>query len=191
MLAKSLAEFGDLSCVIFNRKTGQIVGGHQRVKNFDKNATVEIVATFKKPTKVGTTAEGFIVHKGEKYKYREVEWDEVKEKAAAISANKNAGEWDLGGLAEWMSEIQDFSFDLDLTMFDEIERAQFLLKDLVNRGTENEAWAQMGEEHEFRKSEAYIALAIHFKTEAARVKFVEENDVHVDKKLKTVWISHK
>lgn len=35
MMKKSMVEFGDLSGIIFNRRTGNLVGGHQRVKNFD------------------------------------------------------------------------------------------------------------------------------------------------------------
>ncbi len=32
MLKKAVSEFGDLSGIVFNRTTGQLVGGHQRVK---------------------------------------------------------------------------------------------------------------------------------------------------------------
>ena len=33
MLKESLLEFGDLGCIIFNRKSQSLVGGHQRLKN--------------------------------------------------------------------------------------------------------------------------------------------------------------
>jgi len=36
LLSSSLDEFGDLSGVIFNRKTNNLVGGHQRTNHFKK-----------------------------------------------------------------------------------------------------------------------------------------------------------
>lgn len=122
MLKKSLAEFGDLGGFVFNRKTGQMVGGHQRAKAFDSRAKIILEKKYPKATRTGTVAEGFVEFKGERFKYREVAWDEVREKAANIAANKGAGEWDLPELSNWLQDISDFGFDLDLTMFDESER---------------------------------------------------------------------
>lgn len=34
-LQKSMAEFGDLSGIVFNRRTGNLIGGHQRIKIID------------------------------------------------------------------------------------------------------------------------------------------------------------
>lgn len=138
MLKKALAEFGDLSGVVYNRKTKQLVGGHQRTKNFPPDATIEITTKFKKPTKVGTVALGYVLVNGERHNYREVEWDEIREKAANIAANKGAGEWDLPQLEEWMKEIDEYGFDLDLTMFDGVARADFLHDGQFDAGTESE-----------------------------------------------------
>jgi hypothetical protein len=136
-LKKALDEFGDLSGIVFNRKTKRLVGGHQRSKLLDKNAEIKIVKQFLKPTKVGTIAEGFIDVKGERFAYREVSWSEVKEKAANIAANKGAGEWDLPQLAEWLKEI-DENFDIDLTLFDENEIKHLFpeTKEVMNTSSE-------------------------------------------------------
>jgi len=91
----------------------------------DADAEVVIEQKYKKPTKTGTVAEGYILLNGERFKYREVSWDAVKEKAANIAANKLAGEFDKGRLASWMQELQDYNFDLDFTMFDSQERVKF------------------------------------------------------------------
>lgn len=141
LLKKALIEFGDLSGIIYNRETKQLVGGHQRVKLIPKNVDVHIEKRFSKPTKVGTVAEGFVEYNGERFKYREVSWDETKEKAANIAANKGAGEWDLVGLSEWMRDLDSFSFDLDLTLFDETERHDLMIPSLnpnFEPGTEAE-----------------------------------------------------
>lgn len=126
LLKKALEEFGDLGGFVFNRKSKQLVGGHQRQKLFDQNTEVEIEKTYKKPTATGTVAEGFVLFNDERFKYREVLWDEAKEKAANLAANKGAGSWDKEKLTEWMSELSDLSFDLDLTMFDELESKKII-----------------------------------------------------------------
>lgn len=120
MLKKALAEFGDLSGIVYNRKSKQLVGGHQRRKLIDDKTPIVITAKHSKPTKVGTVAEGYIEVKGERFAYREVYWPAAKEKAANIAANKGAGSWDMPQLAEWMKELNSFDvdFDLNLTMFD-------------------------------------------------------------------------
>jgi hypothetical protein len=124
MLKKTLFEFGDLSGIVFNRKTGQLVGGHQRVKVFSPASKIVITKQYQEPTRAGTVAEGHVEIDGEQFTYREVEWDENKEKAANIAANKGAGEWDFSQLSEWMLELDHINFDMDLTLFDpeELER---------------------------------------------------------------------
>lgn len=125
-LKKALEEFGDLGGFVFNRKTKQLVGGHQRAKLFDRDAEIVIEHKYKKPSRTGTVAEGYAVLNGERFKYREVSWDVQREHAANIAANKGAGEWDMPKLGEWIRDLGDFGFDLDLTMFDDEERKQFL-----------------------------------------------------------------
>jgi DNA modification methylase len=128
-LKAALHEFGDLGGFVYNRKSKKLVGGHQRARVFDPKTPIVIEKKYSKPTKVGTVAEGFIELKGERFKYREVEWDSAIEKAANIAANKGAGEWDNELLTDWFKDIDSLDFDLDLTMFDEDERAKFLGKD--------------------------------------------------------------
>lgn len=138
MLKKSLAEFGDLSGIVFNRRTKRLIGGHQRKDVLPKDAEIKVIKKYSKPTKTGTIAEGFVVADGEKFSYREVHWDEVKEKAANISANKGAGEWDMEQLAQWMRDLDGMGFDLDLTMFDGDERVGFFTDANFEPGTEGD-----------------------------------------------------
>jgi hypothetical protein len=138
MLKKSLSEFGDLSGVIYNRKTKLLVGGHQRTKLIPKDSIVTVLKQYEKPTKTGTVAEGFIVANGERFSYREVAWDKSKEKAANIAANKGAGEWNIEQLSTWMQELDGELFDLDLTMFDKDERLGFFAVSDFGPGSEDE-----------------------------------------------------
>lgn len=127
MLKKALLKFGDLSGIVYNRKTKQLVGGHQRREAFDSDSVITVTKKYSRPTKTGTVAEGFVELKGERFSYREVVWDEITEKAANIAANKGAGEWDLPKLGEWLKELNSFDidFDLELTMFDADELGEF------------------------------------------------------------------
>lgn len=124
-LKKSLKEFGDLSGIIFNRRTGNVIGGHQRLKCLPEDAKIE-KNDLKTPTKTGTVAHGFIIIEDEKYTYREVDWDDATEKMANIAANKHGGNWDDEKLSLILHELSEMPiFDLDLigfetTEFDEI-----------------------------------------------------------------------
>lgn len=119
-LKKALLEFGDLSGIVYNLTTQQLVGGHQRTKLFDVDADIVITKTYEKPTRTGTVAEGYVKLKGERFAYRQVKWDDMREKAANLAANKGAGEFDMETVAAWLKELDGFDvgIDLDLTMFD-------------------------------------------------------------------------
>lgn len=122
-LKRALQEFGDLGGIVYNRKTKRLVGGHQRSHVFGKDSKVVVERKYQKPTKTGTVAEGYVMVSGERFAYREVSWDDVKEKAANIAANRGAGEWDQEKLKTMFHELADFGFDLDLTLFSDHERS--------------------------------------------------------------------
>lgn len=114
-LKKSITEFGDLSGVVLNVTTNQLVGGHQRVEAFKalgKDARVEIAQRLQTPTKAGTIAIGFVMLNGERYGYREVQWDLTRELAANIAANRISGQFDVDLLAEVTYQIQQENPDL-------------------------------------------------------------------------------
>jgi len=76
-----MQEYGDLSGIIFNRKTGNLIGGHMRIKNLDPEWEV-----VKKDAadNMGTVAEGYIETPFGRWVYREVNWPKKKEKAAVL-----------------------------------------------------------------------------------------------------------
>ena len=73
-LKRSIEEFGYVEPVIWNKKTGRVVGGHQRLK-----VLIDL----------GITEVDCVV----------VEMDEAKEKALNIALNKISGDWDKDKLA--------------------------------------------------------------------------------------------
>jgi len=93
-LKESVIKFGDLGCFVWNKRTKQLVSGHQRCKTIPADATIKIENKFEKPTSSYTVAEGYVLIGDEKFKYREVDAPEDWEVEAMIAANKHSGDWD-------------------------------------------------------------------------------------------------
>ena len=76
-LKASLGDFGDLSGITWNSRTGHLVCGHQRLRALQEQHGDElrmVRGSIHTPT-------------GEQFKVREVDWPEEKERAANITAN--------------------------------------------------------------------------------------------------------
>lgn len=121
-LNRSLEKFGDLSGIVFNRRTGTLVSGHQRTKHLEKNAAVQIEKTYDQPTKAMTVAEGYVDVRGERFKYREVDADENWEIEALLAANKHGGDWDEDALKIVFDDFPDL--DMDMTGFEMSELSE-------------------------------------------------------------------
>lgn len=136
-LKKAMEEFGDLSGIVFNRRTGNMVGGHQRIKVIPEDAEIH-KTSFKNPTRTGTVAEGYILLGGEKFIYREVDWDLNHEKLANIAANKQGGEFDDDMLAALISELNNADCDVGMTGFsqDEIDKMLDALEETLEEKQE-------------------------------------------------------
>jgi site-specific DNA-methyltransferase (adenine-specific) len=114
LLQRDLKELGDISGIIHDIDTDEIIGGNQRSEVFDiNNCEIEIAKEYKRPTKTGTIAEGFIIWEGEKYSYRKVKWTEKQCEKANIVANKAGGNWDFDVLANdfEVDDLLDWGFD--------------------------------------------------------------------------------
>lgn len=124
-LKKSLQEFGDLGGIVYNIRTGNLVGGHQRIASLDQNWPIT-----KKPYKdeTGTVATGYIETSFGRFSYREVDWPEEKEKLANISANKQGGEFDKEKLAELFDDLKLYNLDLSLTGYTQQEMDKMFVK---------------------------------------------------------------
>ncbi len=92
-LKRSIEEFGYVEPVIWNKRTGVVVGGHQRLKVMKD---------------LGFTEVDCVV----------VDLDESKEKALNIALNKISGEWDNDLLASLLKDLDGSGYDITLTGFD-------------------------------------------------------------------------
>jgi hypothetical protein len=136
LLKKSLVEFGDLSGIIFNKRLNRLVGGHQRKKAIPEEAQIIIEKKYSAPTPAGTVAEGYVTLGEERIRYREVEWDNEKDYAANIAANKHGGDWDILTLNEILLDLDASNYDLSLTGFTDKE-LEGLLAPIGNPSEEN------------------------------------------------------
>jgi len=92
-LKRSIAEFGYVEPFIWNKTTGNVVGGHQRLKVLLDLGQTEIDCVI-------------------------VELDDKREKALNLALNKIQGDWDEAKLASLMAEFDASTFDVSLTGFD-------------------------------------------------------------------------
>ncbi len=103
-LKVSLGEFGDLSGLLFNSRSGHLVAGHQRIRALKEEHGDALVLE-----------DGAVVTPdGERFPVRIVDWPNAKEKAANVGANNPhiEGEFtpDLGALiADITIELPDLS----------------------------------------------------------------------------------
>lgn len=107
-LTDSIGKFGDMSGLVFNRRTQRIVGGHQRREVYLKlGGKIDITNTLDEPSSSGTVAYGHVTIGDEQFVYRVVDWPEDKERLANLAANKIQGDWDDDKLSELIYSMKD------------------------------------------------------------------------------------
>ena len=91
-LKRSINEFGYVEPIIWNERTGHVIGGHQRLKVLQEQGVSE--------------AECVIV-----------DFDEGKEKALNVALNKITNKWDIEKLSDLLEEIKISGLNLEITGF--------------------------------------------------------------------------
>lgn len=107
-LKRSIEEFGYVDPVIWNKTTGKVVGGHQRLKVLLDMGLTEVECVV-------------------------IEMDEDKEKALNVALNKISGDWDKDKLSLLIADLQGADFDVSLTGFEPAE-LDALFKDTLEDG---------------------------------------------------------
>ena len=113
-LKKWLAELGDLSGIVHDLNSDEVISGNQRSRVFDINkCEIVLYEQLDKPDDQGTVAHGYLIWQGRKYVYRQVRWNERQCEQANIVANKAGGSWDTDILANnWeVDDLLDWGFD--------------------------------------------------------------------------------
>lgn len=92
-LKKSILEFDMVEPLVWNKRTGNLVGGHQRLKILKELGIQNVEVSV-------------------------VDLSEIKEKALNLALNKISGEWDMPRLKDILEELDTGEFDMEITGFD-------------------------------------------------------------------------
>ena len=114
-LKRSITEFGYVEPIVWNKRSGFVVGGNQRLKALRELGIEEVDVVV-------------------------VDLDDAKEKALNIALNKISGEWDFPKLKDLLTDIDTGDFDIELTGFDLSEIAGLIVCELPegNRAIDEE-----------------------------------------------------
>lgn len=122
-LKRNVEELGDLSGIVHDLNTGEIISGNQRSKAIDiRKCEIVLTEKYPDPTAEGTVAWGYVIWEGQRLNYREVRWNAAQRKKANITANSLGGEWDWDILSaefdaslleEWQVPIDDYLSQAD------------------------------------------------------------------------------
>lgn len=96
-LKRSIEEFGYVEPIVWNERTGNMVGGHQRYK---------IMVHEQGHTELAVSV---------------VDLDDQQERLLNVALNKVSGQWDDEALARLLADLQTNGADLELSGFDEEE----------------------------------------------------------------------
>lgn len=95
-LRRSLRFFGTVEPIVVNRRSGHVVGGHQRIKAAEAEGIDTLPVVY-------------------------VDLDDPSERQLNLALNKIHGEWDEAKLAAVLAELEQVGADLDLTGFSDAE----------------------------------------------------------------------
>jgi len=159
-LTKSLAEFGNIQPITWNARTGNVVGGHQRLKVYQAMGKTEVEVWA-------------------------VDLSEQKEKAANIALNKLSGEFDMTSLKDLIEEINTGDIDLDITGFssNEIEQIMVAFQGQVDV---DEEWKEMPE-FEQKDQNAFKEIKVKFVNEEDYKAFASIIDQKLSLETISIW----
>jgi len=102
-IKRSITEFDLVEPLVWNKQTGNLVGGHQRLKVLKEQGIQDVEVSV-------------------------VNLTEAKEKALNIVLNKAQGDWDMPKLKDLLLEIDTGEFDIAITGFDNDELEELIMQ---------------------------------------------------------------
>jgi len=106
-LRRSIESFGFVEPVVWNERSGRVIGGHQRIR----------VAKHLGYTKLDAVV---------------VDLDDQSEKTLTIALNKISGEWDIPKLRDLLEELDAGEIDIELTGFSQDEFEELMTSVLLD-----------------------------------------------------------
>lgn len=125
-LVRSIEEFGFVEPLVWNKRSGNLVGGHQRLRVLKSKGIREVEVSV-------------------------VDLDPQKEKALNVALNKVSGEWDEAALKDLLAGLQAEGYDVTATGFDGAELDKLLAEAEADAEPEAEVpfSPELGEENNY------------------------------------------
>lgn len=87
-LRENMETLGDISGIVHNLNTGEIIGGNQRSRIIDiEKADIEVLQEYDEPDQQGTVKIGWVTWNKTRWNYRAVRWTNEQAERANITAN--------------------------------------------------------------------------------------------------------
>ncbi|MEG1894626.1 MAG: ParB N-terminal domain-containing protein [Oscillospiraceae bacterium] len=118
-IARSIDEFGYIEPVIWNKTTGNVVGGHQRLKVLINKGYTEVDVTV-------------------------IDIPEKEEKILNVALNKIQGRWDIESLSTLLTELQELG-GFEVTGFEDWELEALKMQYDHIDDLMNESFSEFGE----------------------------------------------
>jgi len=112
-LKKAVETFGLVEPLVWNQRTGNLVGGHQRLSILEERGDSQVEVSV-------------------------VDLNEREEKALNLALNKHSGEWDFASLADMLQELDAGDLDMEITGFDHAELERLMTWTAPNAGLTDE-----------------------------------------------------
>ncbi len=113
-LKKAVDTFGLVEPLVWNQRTGNLVGGHQRLSVIEARGDAHVEVSV-------------------------VDLDDRGEKALNLALNRHSGEWDFVSLADLLTELDAGDLDMEITGFsaDELEKLMTYVAPTVGQTDED------------------------------------------------------
>lgn len=147
-LRRSIEEFGYVEPIIWNEKTGTVVGGHQRLKVLIEQGVQEVECVV-------------------------VNLEEKDEKILNVLLNKVKGRWDIGKLTDLLQEL-DETGDLESTGYENWELQSLLMQYDHIQDLMNEDFSNYSDEKE--RDTFVMTFSIPAEDKEAVEKYLKENE---------------
>jgi ParB-like chromosome segregation protein Spo0J len=105
-LKKSIDRFGTVEPLVWNKRTGNLVGGHQRLTILEHDGAKKVDVSV-------------------------VDLPDREEKALNLALNKQGGIWDLEKLGELLGELKTGDFDIEITGFSDNDLRDLVMPDFI------------------------------------------------------------
>jgi ParB-like chromosome segregation protein Spo0J len=161
-IRKSIENFTLVEPLVWNRRTGNLVGGHQRLKVLKEQGVTEVEVSV-------------------------VDLDDKDEKSLNLALNKNMGEWDNLKLRDLLQELQRLDADLDVTGFAEQE-----IDNLLKSAPEFDPTKEWDGMPEFEmEDKSGRTIIVHFKTDEDVQEFARLMGQSITDKTKYIWFPYQ